>query len=64
MGLRKLRKEKGLTQGDLAKMIHVDQTAISQWERGVTQPRLKNSLQLAEALHCKVEDIFICKKGA
>lgn len=64
MGLRKLRKEKGLTQGDLAKMIHVDQTAISQWERGVTQPRLKNSLQLAEVLHCKVEDIFICKKGA
>lgn len=36
MGLRKLRKEKGLTQGDLAKMIHVDQTAISQWERGTT----------------------------
>lgn len=39
MGLRKLRKEKGLTQGDLAKMIHVDQTAISQWERGVSQAK-------------------------
>ncbi len=35
MGLRTLRKEKGLTQVQLAQMVHVDQTAISQWERGM-----------------------------
>lgn len=58
MGLRSLRKEKGFTQGELAQMIHVDQTAISQWERGVTQPRLKNCLQLAKALNCQIEDIY------
>ena len=39
-------------------MIHLDQTAISQWERGVTQPRLKNCLQLAKALNCQIEDIY------
>lgn len=58
MGLRSLRKEKGFTQGELAQMIHVDQTAISQWERGVTQPRLKNCLQLAKVLNCQIEDIY------
>ena len=58
MGLRSLRKEKGFTQGELAQMIHVDQTAISQWERGVTQPRLKNCLQLAKALNRQIEDIY------
>ena len=58
MGLRSLRKEKGFTQGELAQMIHVDQTAISQWERGVTQPRLKNCLQLAKALNCQIEDSY------
>ena len=44
MGLRTLRKEKGLTQVQLAQMVHVDQTAISQWERGIAQPRLRNCL--------------------
>lgn len=64
MGLRTLRKEKGLTQVQLAQMIHVDQTAISQWERGIAQPRLRNCLQLVQILECSIEDIFTETKGA
>lgn len=64
MGLRTLRKEKGLTQVQLAQMVHVDQTAISQWERGIAQPRLRNCLQLAQTLECSIEDIFAETKGA
>lgn len=64
MELRTLRKEKGLTQVQLAQMVHVDQTAISQWERGIAQPRLKNCLQLAQILECSIEDIFTKTKGA
>lgn len=64
MELRTLRKEKGLTQVQLAQMVHVDQTAISQWERGIVQPRLKNCLQLAQILECSLEDIFTETKGA
>lgn len=64
MGLRTLRKEKGLTQVQLAQMVHVDQTAISQWERGIAQPRLRNCLQLAQILECSIEDIFAETKGA
>ena len=64
MGLRTLRKEKVLTQVQLAQMVHVDQTAISQWERGIAQPRLRNCLQLAQILECSIEDIFTETKGA
>ena len=64
MELRTLRKEKGLTQVQLAQMVHVDQTAISQWERGIAQPRLRNCLQLAQILECSVEDIFTETMGA
>lgn len=65
MELRTLRKEKGLTQVQLAQLVHVDQTAISQWERGITQPRLRNCLQLAQILECNVEDIYaVSEQGA
>lgn len=36
--IRKLRKEHGLSQQTLADFLKVNQTAISQWERGVTTP--------------------------
>ena len=32
--LKKLRELKGLSQGDMAKLLNVSQKAISQWERG------------------------------
>jgi|GEM_PF-1724410 transcriptional regulator with XRE-family HTH domain len=36
--LRKLRKSFGHSQKDLADILFVNQTAVSQWERGVSKP--------------------------
>lgn len=36
--IKELRKQKNLSQKELADMIPVNQTAISQWERGITTP--------------------------
>ena len=37
--IRKLRKEKKMTQAELAEKIHVTDKAISRWERGVSQTK-------------------------
>lgn len=38
--IKEIRKEKGMSQTDLAASVGVNQTAVSQWERGVTMPTL------------------------
>lgn len=46
--LRKLRKDKGLSQQGLAELLDVNQTAISQWERGITSPSSRMLLKLSQ----------------
>ncbi len=43
--IRELRKQKGMSQQQLAKLCGVHQTAVSQWEKGRTMPD-RASLQL------------------
>lgn len=47
--LKELRLQNGYkTQNDLAKVLFVNQTAVSQWERGVTLPSSQMLLKLSE----------------
>ncbi len=46
--IKLLRKEKGLTQTDLAKEIGVEQGAVSKWEIGRTRPEPQYIERLAE----------------
>ena len=48
--IAELRKEKGLTQKELANKLHVTDKAVSKWERGVNFPDLGLMEALAEAL--------------
>ena len=43
--IRELRKEKGISQQELAHLCKVHQTAVSQWEKGRTLPD-RSSLQM------------------
>lgn len=52
------RKKYGLTQGNLAELLEVKQTAISQWEKGKTMPKAELLPQLAKIFNCLIDDLF------
>ena len=52
--IRELRKQKGLSQSELAKLCCVHQTAVSQWENGRTSPDNESLKILAGVLGVSV----------
>jgi len=56
--IRDKRKLVGLTQQELADKLKVDQTAISQWERGEAMPRAEKLPEIAKALGCTIDELF------
>ena len=53
-----LRKEKGMTQKDLAKELHVTHTAVSKWERGLSFPDISLLEPLAQVLGLAVTELL------
>ena len=53
-----LRKEKGLTQKDLAEKMNVTDKAVSKWERNLSCPDISSIPQLAEILGVGVETLM------
>ena len=48
------RKEKGLTQKQLAQRLYVSDKAVSKWERGLSLPDISLLQPLAQALDLSV----------
>ena len=57
------RKEKDLTQGQLAQRLHVSVQAVSKWERGRNFPDLALLEPLAEALDLTVSELLAGERG-
>lgn len=57
LSIKKKRQLAGLSQAELAGLINVNQTAISQWERGITTPSLDNARRLASVFGCTIDDL-------
>ena len=53
-----LRKEKGINQTDLGRMVGVSRQTISLIERGDYNPSVMVALSLAKVFDVSVEDIF------
>ena len=56
--LAEVRKEKGLSQSELAKMVGVSRKTISSIETGQFNPTAKLALILCIALDKKFEELF------
>ena len=53
--LKELRKQRGLTQGDIASALHVVKAAVSQWETGRVTPEADKVSQLADVLGVSID---------
>lgn len=53
-----LRKERGMTQKDLAEKMGVTDKAVSKWERDLSCPDVTTIPRLAEALNTTVERLL------
>lgn len=61
--IARVRKEKELTQRDLAEELHVSVQAVSKWERGRSCPDIALLEPLAEALNLTVTELLSGQRG-
>ena len=60
--IAQLRKDKGLTQKDLAEQMNVTDKAVSKWERDLACPDINSIPKLAEVLGVSVEELLNTSK--
>ena len=56
--LQELRKQKGLTQEDLAERLYVSRTAVSKWESGRGYPNIDSLKSIARFFSVTVDDLL------
>lgn len=56
--IKELRKRNGLTQSNLAEIIHVSDKTISKWELGLSVPESDILMKLSEYFNVSVEDLI------
>jgi transcriptional regulator with XRE-family HTH domain len=54
--IREARRRAGLSQAELAELLSVRQSSVSQWERGSTKPSTIHLLALTVVLNCSLLD--------
>lgn len=62
MMIAELRKEKGMTQLELAEKMGVTDKAVSKWERDLSCPDINSLPNLAEILGVTVDELMQIKK--
>ena len=56
------RKEKNLTQEELAEKLYITDRAVSKWERGISLPDADKMLDLCNILNINVNELLIGEK--
>lgn len=57
-----LRKEKGLTQKELAKLLYISDKAVSKWETGVSIPDTALLVPMADLFGITVTELLMCQR--
>lgn len=61
--IAKNRRDRGLTQRDLAERLHITDKAVSKWERGLSYPDVTLLEPLAEVFGLGVEELVACRRA-
>lgn len=56
--LREIRLERGISQGDLASRINVQNYTIGNWERDRAEPNVESIVKLADALGVTTDELL------
>jgi len=56
--LQELRKQKGITQDELAKLLFVSRTAISKWESGRGYPSITSLKAIADLFNISIDSLL------
>ncbi len=60
--LAKLRKEKKMTQAELAEQLHVSNKTVSRWETGVVMPDYTDMIALCTLYGIEIQELFAGKR--
>lgn len=60
--IRKKRKEKNITQSELAEKLNITDRAISKWENGIFMPDVGIITDLCKILNITINDLFSGEK--
>lgn len=55
--LKKIRKDKKMSQEQLADRVNVSRQSVSKWENGEAYPEMNNILELCKIFNCKINDL-------
>lgn len=56
--LQELRKQKGMTQEELAQSLYVSRTAVSKWESGRGYPNIDSLKAISKFFHVTIDDLL------
>lgn len=56
--IKRIRKEKGMSQEELATALHVVRQTVSKWEKGLSVPDAQVVINMAQVLHVSVNEIL------
>lgn len=61
--LKSIRKEKGMSQEELALQLHVSRQAVSLWENGESYPEMEKLWMLADLLEVSLDELVRGEMG-
>ena len=60
--LQELRKKRGMTQEELADILHVSRTAVSKWESGRGYPNIESLKDISKFFSVSIDDLLSGEK--